>query len=166
MGDPTNTESEVFQQAVTPVNDHGEDAPTLVTKADGSVASEALNSTASLVDLLDQAEVTELDPNTHKFRAAAAGERALTPEEVSELLGDVGSQRKAYEDAFGGTGAPGVRVELPGDHPFWGHPKIVVTPHIAAFSAPETVVELVVANIERIERGEPPLYAVDFDRGY
>ena len=55
---------------------------------------------------------------------------------------------------------------LPDDHPLWGHPKIVVTPHVAAFSAPETVVELVVANIERIERGEPPLYAVNFDLGY
>ena len=55
---------------------------------------------------------------------------------------------------------------LPDDHPFWGHPKIVVTPHIAAFSVPKTVVELVAGNIERIEKGEPPLYAVDFDRGY
>lgn len=55
---------------------------------------------------------------------------------------------------------------LPKDHPFWGHPKIVVTPHIAAFSVPETAVESVVANIDRMEKGEPPLYAVDFDRGY
>ncbi len=55
---------------------------------------------------------------------------------------------------------------LPKDHPFWGHPKIVVTPHVAAFSVPETAVESVVANIERMEKGEPPLYAVDFDRGY
>ncbi len=55
---------------------------------------------------------------------------------------------------------------LPEDHPFWGHPKIVVTPHIAAFSVPETAVESVIANIERIEKGEPPHYVVDFDRGY
>ncbi len=55
---------------------------------------------------------------------------------------------------------------LPGDHAFWGHSKIVVTPHIAAFSVPETAVESVVANIERIERGEPPHYVVDFGRGY
>ncbi len=55
---------------------------------------------------------------------------------------------------------------LPEDHLFWGHPKIVVTPHIAAFSVPETAVESVISNIERIEKGEPPLYAVDFDRGY
>ncbi len=56
--------------------------------------------------------------------------------------------------------------QLPEDHPFWGYPKIVVTPHIAAFSVPETAVDSGVSNIERIEKGEPPLYAVDFDRGY
>jgi glyoxylate/hydroxypyruvate reductase A len=55
---------------------------------------------------------------------------------------------------------------LPGDHPFWGHPKIVATPHIAAFSVAETAVESVIANIARIENGEPPLYTVDFERGY
>lgn len=52
------------------------------------------------------------------------------------------------------------------DHPYWGHSKIVVTPHIAAVSEPATAVESVVANIERIEKGEPPHYIVDFDRGY
>jgi len=55
---------------------------------------------------------------------------------------------------------------LPEDHPFWGHPKIAVTPHIAAYSVPETAVESVVANIARIESGKPPHYAVDFERGY
>ncbi len=55
---------------------------------------------------------------------------------------------------------------LPQDHPFWSHPKIVVTPHIAAVTMPETAVESVAANIERIENGEPPHGIVDFDRGY
>lgn len=55
---------------------------------------------------------------------------------------------------------------LPGDHAFWGHSKIVVTPHIAAYSVPETAVESVVANIARIESGQPPHYVVDFKRGY
>ena len=56
--------------------------------------------------------------------------------------------------------------QLPEDHPVWGYPKIVVTPHIAAFSVSETAVDSGVSNIERIEKGEPPLYFVDFDRGY
>ncbi|MFQ6021773.1 MAG: 2-hydroxyacid dehydrogenase [Acidiferrobacterales bacterium] len=55
---------------------------------------------------------------------------------------------------------------LPDDHPLWTHPRIVVTPHIAAFSVPETAVESVVANIRRVEAGEPLLNAVDFERGY
>ncbi len=55
---------------------------------------------------------------------------------------------------------------LPDNHQFWDHPRIVVTPHIAAFSLPETAVESVVNNIDRIEAGQPPLNAVDFERGY
>ncbi len=52
------------------------------------------------------------------------------------------------------------------DHPFWSHPRVVVTPHIAAFSSPETAVESVVDNIRRIEAGEPPINTVDIERGY
>lgn len=55
---------------------------------------------------------------------------------------------------------------LPDDHPFWDHPRIIVTPHIAAFSSPMTAVESVVDNIDRIEAGQAPLNAVDFERGY
>lgn len=55
---------------------------------------------------------------------------------------------------------------LPAGHPFWRHPRIVVTPHVASNTVPETAVEAVAANIRRIEAGEPPEDAVDFTRGY
>lgn len=55
---------------------------------------------------------------------------------------------------------------LPADHPYWSHPRVVVTPHVAAFSVPATAIESVAANIRRMEAGEAPLYVVDFDRGY
>lgn len=55
---------------------------------------------------------------------------------------------------------------LPPDHPYWDHPRVVVTPHIAAFSVTATAVESVVANIRRMEAGKAPLYVVDFARGY
>jgi glyoxylate/hydroxypyruvate reductase A len=55
---------------------------------------------------------------------------------------------------------------LPPDHPFWSHPRIVVTPHVAAFSVPATAVASVVANLRGIESGEAPRFVVDFKRGY
>lgn len=55
---------------------------------------------------------------------------------------------------------------LPPAHPFWQHPKIVLTPHIAAQAIAELMVSQVVENVRRIERGEPPLGLVDPARGY
>jgi glyoxylate/hydroxypyruvate reductase A len=55
---------------------------------------------------------------------------------------------------------------LPPDHSFWRHPRVVVTPHIAAFSVPATAIESVAANIRRMEAGQAPLHVVDFERGY
>ena len=80
---------------------------TLVTKADGSVASQALESTDSLIGLLDRAEVTDLDPNARKYQATASGERALNAQQVMELLQDVDDQLTAYESPKARLGAPG-----------------------------------------------------------
>lgn len=55
---------------------------------------------------------------------------------------------------------------LPPDHPFWIHPRIVVTPHIAADTQAETSVGVVIDNIRRHERGEPLVGLVDRHRGY
>ena len=52
------------------------------------------------------------------------------------------------------------------DHPFWRHPKIWLTPHIASTTQPESAVEAVLANLARHERGEPMLGLVDRNRGY
>jgi glyoxylate/hydroxypyruvate reductase A len=59
------------------------------------------------------------------------------------------------------------RVEpLPPDHPFWRHPRITVTPHIAAQTRPDTASAVVAENIRRAEAGEPLLHLVDRTRGY
>ncbi len=55
---------------------------------------------------------------------------------------------------------------LPPGHPFWSHPRIVMTPHVASITIPDTAAESVVANIRRIEAGEPPENRVDLARGY
>ena len=55
---------------------------------------------------------------------------------------------------------------LPSSHPFWGHPKIVVTPHVAAPTIASEVQAQVIDNIRRLERGDPPIGLVDIVRGY
>ena len=59
------------------------------------------------------------------------------------------------------------RVEpLPAEHPFWAHPKVTVTPHIAAETRADTASETIAENIRRGEAGEPFLNLVDRDAGY
>lgn len=54
----------------------------------------------------------------------------------------------------------------PAEHPFWDHPRIWLTPHIASMTQPETVVEAVIGNLRRHARGEPLIGLVDRKRGY
>ena len=55
---------------------------------------------------------------------------------------------------------------LPKDHPFWHHPQITVTPHIASATRPSTASCVIAENIRRGEAGEPFLHLVDRTRGY
>ena len=55
---------------------------------------------------------------------------------------------------------------LPVDHSFWHHPRVVVTPHIAAFTNPATASPIILDNIRRFEEGRPLLNRVDPARGY
>ena len=55
---------------------------------------------------------------------------------------------------------------LPSDHPFWCHPRIVVTPHIAGITNPATAAPVILDNIRRFEKGLPLLNQVDPNRGY
>lgn len=55
---------------------------------------------------------------------------------------------------------------LPPEHPFWAHPRVTVTPHIASETRPETAAQVIAENIRRGEAGEPFLHLVDRAHGY
>jgi glyoxylate/hydroxypyruvate reductase A len=55
---------------------------------------------------------------------------------------------------------------LPEDHPFWHHPRILLTPHIASVTRPDTAAGIVLENIRRHRRGEPLRDVVDRTAGY
>lgn len=57
--------------------------------------------------------------------------------------------------------------EPPGPaHPFWDHPRILLTPHIAGMTLPRTAARALADNLERRARGEPMLGLVRRDLGY
>lgn len=59
------------------------------------------------------------------------------------------------------------RIEpLPSDHPYWAHPHVTVTPHIAAETRASTASQVIAENIRRGENGESFLHLVDRKLGY
>jgi glyoxylate/hydroxypyruvate reductase A len=55
---------------------------------------------------------------------------------------------------------------LPSDHPFWSHPAITITPHIAAICDPGSAADQIAENIRLARTGETLINAVDPSRGY
>ncbi len=55
---------------------------------------------------------------------------------------------------------------LPPEHPYWAHPRVTVTPHIASETRPKSASQVIAENIRRGEAGEPFLHLVDRDLGY
>jgi glyoxylate/hydroxypyruvate reductase len=55
---------------------------------------------------------------------------------------------------------------LPQDHPFWRHPRILVTPHVSGPTEFDATVPVVLDNIARILEGRPLAGVVDPVKGY
>lgn len=55
---------------------------------------------------------------------------------------------------------------LPEIHPFWNHPKIQITPHIASMTDPESVANQLLENYNRMKKGESLINEVDVEKGY
>jgi glyoxylate/hydroxypyruvate reductase A len=88
---------------------------------------------------------------------AARGEH-LVEEDLLALL-ESGHVSGACLDVF--------RQEpLPESHPFWHHPQVTVTPHVASLTYPRDVAPQIVENYHRVRMGQPPRHCVDFARGY
>lgn len=72
---------------------------------------------------------------------------------------DNGHIRHAFLDVF-------AQEPLPESHLFWTHENITVTPHIAALSFPEQVVDIFVENYQSWRDGFSLNNLVDIDKGY
>ena len=55
---------------------------------------------------------------------------------------------------------------LPRGHPFWGHPRISITPHCSALTSDREAATLLIESYRRVRSGRPPLDPVDRRAGY
>lgn len=126
----------------------------------------ALSTAAILVTLLPRTPETENVLNARTLALLLTGAVILNPGrgaliDDADLLAalDAGRIGHATLDVF--------RVEpLPPDHPYWSHPRVTVTPHIAADTRTSSAARVIAGNIRRAEAGESLLYRVDRARGY
>ncbi|SEV91693.1 glyoxylate/hydroxypyruvate reductase A [Cognatiyoonia koreensis] len=126
----------------------------------------ALSGAEIVVLLLPDTPATENTLNAQTLSLLAKGAFVINPGrgpliDDDALLSalDSGQVGHATLDVF--------RIEpLPPTHPFWSHPGVTVTPHIASFTRPESASEVIAAQILRGENGEPFLHVVNRDAGY
>ncbi len=55
---------------------------------------------------------------------------------------------------------------LPVEHPFWNHPKIQITPHVASVSDIDSVIPQLLENYRRLEEGLPLINEVSREKEY
>lgn len=142
------------------------EVPGLTCLSGGDGLDRALSTAAILVTLLPRTPETEniLDARSLALLPKGAvilnpGRGALIDDEALLAALDGGHIGHATLDVF--------RVEpLPPDHRYWSHPRVTVTPHIAADTRTSTAARVIVENIRRGEAGEPFLHRVDRVRGY
>lgn len=72
---------------------------------------------------------------------------------------DSGHLRGAVLDVF-------LKEPLPEENPFWDHPKIFTTPHIASMPNPQDVVAQIFENATRVLAGKEPLNPGSRNSGY
>jgi len=157
--------AQALRQLNFPVTGWGRTArPGCLHGAEG--LAQALSTAAILVTLLPKTPETEGLLNAARLALLPRGAVILNPGrgaliEDEALLAalDAGHIGHATLDVF--------RVEpLPPTHPYWTHPRVTVTPHVAADTRPASAARVIAENIRRGEAGEPFLHLVDRARGY
>jgi glyoxylate/hydroxypyruvate reductase A len=137
-----------------------------VTQAGNDGLKAALTGAEIVISLLPKTPATENILNAESLAWLAPGAAVLNPGR-GHLIDDDALLAALNSGALGHATLDVFRVEpLPQDHPFWAHPRITVTPHIAAETRPNSASRVVVENIRRAEAGAPLLHLVDRARGY
>lgn len=142
------------------------DLPGIICEHSAAGLQRALATAQIVVLLLPDTAQTENTLNEQTLAMLPKGARIINPGrgpliDDKALLAalDTGQIAHATLDVF--------RIEpLPEDHPYWAHPNVTVTPHIAAETRATTASHMIAKNIKRCEAGEPLLNEVNKQLGY
>ncbi|NVK14114.1 MAG: glyoxylate/hydroxypyruvate reductase A [Rhodobacteraceae bacterium] len=132
--------------------------------ADGLKA--ALAQAEIVILLLPDTPATENTLNADTLALLPAGAKIINPGR-GPLIDDAALLAALDSGQIGHATLDVFRVEpLPPEHPYWAHPNVTVTPHIASETRESTAAEVIAENIRRAEAGEPLLHLVDRSLGY
>lgn len=140
--------------------------PGLVTLNGDAGLDQALGRAAILITLLPKTPETENLLNAARLAQLPRGAVILNPGRGA-LIDDAALLAALDAGQIGHATLDVFRVEpLPADHPFWAHPGVTVTPHIAADTRPDSAARVIAENIARGQAGQPLMHLVDRSRGY
>lgn len=152
--------------AVTGWSRSARSLPGITCRAGEAGLTEALRTAEILVLLLPLTRQTENLLNATTLALLPPGAVIVNPGR-GPLIDDTALLAALDTGQIGHATLDVFRVEpLPPDHPFWAHPRVTVTPHIASETRPASAARVIAENIRRGEAGEPFLHLVDRDRGY
>lgn len=127
---------------------------------------EFLNNTQILVCLLPVTELTTGILNLDLFRKLK-NKAYLINVARGEHLNEDDLLKAIDQDIISGASLDVFREEpLPSSHPFWEHPHIQITPHIASMTDPESVANQLLDNYKRMKNGKALLNEVNTAKGY
>lgn len=142
------------------------DIPGVTCLSGAEGLKQALSQAEIVVLLLPDTPATENTLNAETLALLPKGARIINPGR-GPLIDDDALLDALNAGQVGHATLDVFRTEpLPADHPYWAHPNVTVTPHIASETRPATAAQVIVENIRRGEAGEPFLHLVDRDLGY
>ncbi|MEQ4921757.1 glyoxylate/hydroxypyruvate reductase GhrA [Klebsiella quasipneumoniae] len=115
-----------------------------------------LPNTAETVGIINQTLLAQLPDESYLLNLARGVH--VVEEELLAALNN-GKLKGAMLDVFS-------REPLPQESPLWAHPRVAMTPHVAAVTRPIEAIAYIAGTISRLERGESVSCQVDRQRGY
>jgi glyoxylate/hydroxypyruvate reductase A len=112
--------------------------------------------TAETQDKFDLEALRMLPAGAYVINIARGG--LIVDEALLELL-DSGHLAGAALDVFR-------KEPLPAEHRYWNHPKVRITPHVAAITPIGPASKQIIEKIQRLARNEPVTGIIDRARGY